>query len=86
MKRFTPWIVVFTLIVFGSIAQVSTKPKQADPVLIFKLSLPQATNIIYALRNSTFLDAKTGNELADILVYQANDTTMNRLPKTTPKH
>lgn len=87
------WITAcaITLLVFGSIAQSpKQKQKQTDPVLTFKLSLPQATNIIYSLRNSTFLDAKTANELADILVYQANDTTMNKLPqqpqRPTPKH
>ena len=92
MKRYTPWIVIVTLTilctVFGVYAQSRQKPQQ-DPVLTFKLTLPQTTNIIYSLRNSTFLDAKTGNELADILVSQANDTTMNKIipqqQRPTPK-
>lgn len=96
MKRFTPWIVILSCSIICIVIGVlhakaqQRQQNQTDPTLIFKLTLPQATSIIYSLRNSTFLDAKTANELADIMVYQANDTTMNKLPqqpqRPTPKH
>lgn len=89
MKSLTPWLVVALLIVFGSItAQIispNQKPSQ-DPVIILHLTLPQTTNVVYTLRNSTILDAKTANELADLIVTQASDTMINKLPTQTPRH
>lgn len=83
MKRTIPWLIVAILLVFGSIAQQQQKPP--DPVLTFKLTLPQISSIIYSIRNSTILDAKTANELADLLVAQANDTTLNKPLTQAPK-
>lgn len=62
----------------GTIICWQVKPKQADPVINFRLSLPQASSVIYALRYTTILDAKTANELADLLVAQSNDSTLNK--------
>lgn len=70
------WLMVTSVLVFGSImAQV--QPKK-DPIITFQLTLPQTSSVIYALRNSTLLDAKTANELADVLVVQANDTSFQK--------
>lgn len=66
------------IVVFSQVKVIPNLQKPPDPVVNFKLTLPQASSVIYAIRYSTFLDAKTANELADLLVNQANDTTLNR--------
>lgn len=78
MKKSIPYIVVALLVVFGSIAQKPTQVRRQDPVINLRLTLPQLSSVIYSIRNSTLLDAKSANELADILVSQANDTTLNK--------
>jgi hypothetical protein len=76
------------------IAQTLHQNPPQDPIINFRVPLSKTSQIIYAIRYSQMLDAKTANELADLLVSQANDTTLNRLmiPPTTkpeegkPKH
>lgn len=79
------------LLIFGVVfiqAQNKTPQKPPDPVINFRLSLPQASQAIYAIRYSTILDAKSANELADLLVNQSNDTTLNKqlIPAQKPKN
>jgi hypothetical protein len=61
--------------------------QQQERIITFQIPLSKVTPIIYAIRYTQVMDAKTANELADLLVSQANDTTINKveLPKTQPK-
>lgn len=81
MKGVIP-LISLTLLIFAGVflvqAQSKEKPRVVDPVVNFKLTLPQASTIIYAIRYTTILDGKSANELADLLVKQANDTTLNK--------
>jgi apolipoprotein N-acyltransferase len=80
-------VLIFAFIYTDAQTKTVQKPAQ-DPVVNFRLSLPQASQIIYAIRYTTILDAKSANELADLLVNQSNDTTLNKRPGTAekPKH
>ena len=77
-------ILVTYSIIIGSFVFGQVK-KSADPVIHFRVSLPQASQLIYAIRYSNVLTGKEANELADFLVNQANDTTLNK-PIQQPKH
>lgn len=61
---------------------VFVRPPKTDsvapvkPYLNFKLTPLQASQVVIALRNSTVLDAKTANSLADLFVLQANDKAL----------
>jgi hypothetical protein len=72
----TALLLIFAVTFAG--AQTKQPKKQEDPVINFRLSLPQASTLIYAIRYTTILDAKSANELADLLVAQSNDTTLNK--------
>jgi hypothetical protein len=72
----TALLLIFAVTFAG--AQTKQSQKQEDPVIHFRVSLPQASTIIYSIRYTTILDAKSANELADFLVAQSNDTTLNK--------
>lgn len=90
-NRIILWCLITTTLIFGVTAGITeqTKPlqKPVDPVVNFRLTLPQASSVIYAIRYSSLLDAKSANELADLLVNQANDTVLNKpiKPQILPK-
>lgn len=65
---------------FFCVAQMATsKPApQQDLIVNFRIPLSKTQQIIYAIRYSSVLDAKTANEIADLLVNQGNDTILNK--------
>jgi len=80
MKQALRYSIISCLVLVTIFGGAQTKPPQrpADPVLNFRLSLPQASQLIYAIRYSSILDAKSANELADLLVNQSQDTVLNK--------
>ena len=81
MKHILRYSIICTLVlvvIFGGAQTKSPQKPKEDPVINFRLSLPQASTLIYAIRYTTILDAKSANELADLLVAQSNDTTLNK--------
>lgn len=75
-------IIPLSLVAVGLVVAQVTKntvlPQTSDPVINFHIPLSKTSQVIYAIRYSQVLDAKTANELADFLVAQANDTTLNK--------
>lgn len=59
-------------------AQQDRPTHQVEPVINFRIPLSKASSMIYTIRYSTVMSAKDANELADMLVQQANDTVLNK--------
>lgn len=60
--------------------QGNTTPLEpaTEPAIILRLPLSKLNLIIYSVRYTQVMTAKDANELADLLINQANDTTLNR--------
>jgi hypothetical protein len=57
----------------------SIVPPQSTPQIVnLRIPLPNFSTMVYLIRYTQMLDAKTANEIADFLVNQANDSTLNR--------
>jgi hypothetical protein len=69
-------LILLSTVALTGICQQLKQPQ--EPEINFKVPKSQVGSLLYAIRYTQVLDAKTANELADLLVKQANDTTLNK--------
>ena len=77
-------IVILSFLTLVAVFGGAQTTSPAEPVITFKVPVSRVNQVIYAIRYTQIMDAKTANELADFLVAQANDTTLNRPQPTIP--
>jgi hypothetical protein len=66
--------------------QAPVQQQGTQPMVNIRIPIPNFNTLVYLVRYTPILDGKTANELADFLVNQANDTTLNRqLYQAKPK-
>jgi hypothetical protein len=68
------------------IPQPTTQAQPLQPMVNLRIPVPNFNTLVYLIRYTQMVDAKTANEMADFLVNQANDSTLNsQLRQTKPK-